>query len=333
LVMVLRLWRDLAIAKAEVKRETQRKNELACDLMSTRNKRMQSAQSIQIGRTFKARPSDVFVVTYPKCGTTWMTQILHALRTRGSMDFGEITEVVPWDISAYDCGQDLDASQVASPRLFKSHEDADTVAAGGRYVYVVRNPLDAFVSFHKFLPAFAGLRSDDISSEHFADAVFADGAFNSGQIWPHFLGWWKRRHEANVQWVFFEDLIDDLPRSVRRLAQWLEIPCDDATLARVCEVSSFEFMSAPENAHHFDDHFVRRYALPRMGLPPDQKLAVSKVRSGGGKKGSRAALSPAITASLHDKWRTEMEPETGCANYEELRASMAAFYKGRDTNR
>mgnify|MGYP002841970148 CR=1 FL=1 len=30
--------------------------------------------------------SDVFVVTYPKCGTTWMTQIVHALRTRADID-------------------------------------------------------------------------------------------------------------------------------------------------------------------------------------------------------------------------------------------------------
>ena len=39
-----------------------------------------------------------------------------------SMDFGEITEVVPWDILAKDCGQDLDADQPCEPRLFKSHE-------------------------------------------------------------------------------------------------------------------------------------------------------------------------------------------------------------------
>ena len=39
--------------------------------------------------------------------------------------------------------------QVAAPRLFKSHETASDVPAGARYVYVARNPLDAFVSFHR----------------------------------------------------------------------------------------------------------------------------------------------------------------------------------------
>jgi aryl sulfotransferase len=50
-------------------------------------------------------------------GTTWVTQICHSLRTRGDMAFDEITEVVPWDICALDCGQDLDAEQVGRPGI------------------------------------------------------------------------------------------------------------------------------------------------------------------------------------------------------------------------
>ena len=65
--------------------------------------------------------------------------------------------MVPWDIVAHDCKQDLDAPQVAAPRVFKSHEAWSDVAKGGRYIYVARNPGDAFSSFFKFLPAFAGL--------------------------------------------------------------------------------------------------------------------------------------------------------------------------------
>ena len=102
-----------------------RRSELALELMGTRNRLMHSKASVEQGRAFKPKPDDVFVVTYPKCGTTWMTQICHVLRTKGKPElngFGEITEVVPWDVLAGDCGQDLDMDQVASPRIFKSHE-------------------------------------------------------------------------------------------------------------------------------------------------------------------------------------------------------------------
>jgi hypothetical protein len=65
------------------------------EVMGERNSKMHCPKSIARGRdpNFEPRSSDVFIVTYPKCGTTWVTQIAHSLRTRGSMDFDEITEV------------------------------------------------------------------------------------------------------------------------------------------------------------------------------------------------------------------------------------------------
>ena len=53
---------------------------------------------------------------------------------------------------------------------------------------VARNPLDAFVSFYKFLPDYDGLEPGDITMEQFKDAIFA-GAAQAGQIWHHFVSW------------------------------------------------------------------------------------------------------------------------------------------------
>jgi aryl sulfotransferase len=140
-----------------------------------------------------------------------MMQIVHALRTGAeTMAFGEITEVVPWDVLAHDCGQDLSAPQVAVPRAFKSHATWPSICKGGRYLYVARDPVDAFYSFYKFLPAYINLQPGDITQEQFADAIFA-GVSHSGQIWDHFLGWWEQRHNPDVMWLFYEDLKDDLP--------------------------------------------------------------------------------------------------------------------------
>src|SRR6266513_1332991 len=60
---------------------------------------------------FAARPSDVIIASYAKCGTTWLQQMVHSLRTGGDLDFDDISRVVPWIETAADLGLDLDGAQ------------------------------------------------------------------------------------------------------------------------------------------------------------------------------------------------------------------------------
>jgi hypothetical protein len=93
----------------------------------------------------------------------------------------------------------------------------------------------------------------------------------------------------------------------------------------VVEKSSFKFMSAKENKHHFDDHFVRNACKPNMGLAEDSEVKIGKVRASGGKAGKgRASIPPSVLAVLDQKWAEVMVPSTGCATYEELRAKGKA---------
>ena len=41
-------------------------------------------------------PDDVWIVTYPKSGTTWTQQIVKLIRNRGEKDGEKITTSVPW---------------------------------------------------------------------------------------------------------------------------------------------------------------------------------------------------------------------------------------------
>src|SRR5262245_34548207 len=101
-------------------------------------------------REFRARPTDVFIVTYPKSGTTWLQQIVHGLRTGGSMDFDEICAVVSWLETCVDLGIDPEAEQSGAFRAFKSHCTAAEAPAGARFVVAVREPVAVLRSFHRF---------------------------------------------------------------------------------------------------------------------------------------------------------------------------------------
>src|SRR3954447_2960755 len=106
-------------------------------------------ESMQRGKAFKPRATDVIISPFPKSGTTWLQQIVHSLRTRGDMNFEEITAVVPWLEMADALGLDLEAPQ-PFPRAYKSHLNWNDVPKGGRYVISIREPKDALVSFYRF---------------------------------------------------------------------------------------------------------------------------------------------------------------------------------------
>ncbi|CAB4008611.1 sulfotransferase domain-containing, partial [Paramuricea clavata] len=75
-----------------------------------------SEEGVSRGLSFKPRSDDVFVVTPRKCGTTWMQQILHQLRSGGDMSFDDICDVIPYIELAYHTEIDLDAEHAYQPR-------------------------------------------------------------------------------------------------------------------------------------------------------------------------------------------------------------------------
>src|SRR5690349_628856 len=94
----------------------------------------------QKGLTFKPRPSDILISPYSKSGTTWLQHIAHGLRTRGNLDFEEITAVTPWIELAHDIGWELEGPQVAEPRIYKSHLTWYDIPKGARYICSIRDP-------------------------------------------------------------------------------------------------------------------------------------------------------------------------------------------------
>ena len=106
-----------------------------------------SEDSVRRGVALQLRPTDVVISPFAKCGTTWLQQMVHTLRTGGDMDFDDISRVVPWIETSHDLGIPLDTDQRAQPRAFKSHLPSDPMPRGGRYLIALRAPDRALVSF------------------------------------------------------------------------------------------------------------------------------------------------------------------------------------------
>jgi hypothetical protein len=266
--------------------------------------------------SYRPRPSDVVISPYSKCGTTWLQQIFHTLRTGGDMDFDDISRVVPWIESAVAVGIDLEAPQRGEPRGFKSHLNFDALPPGVRAIASLRDPRDACVSFYRFMEGWM-FEPGAISIEDFAD--WYAGRPDDRSYWGHLLSWWQARHAPNVLLLSYEQMIAEPAAAIRRVAAFCGIPLSDALLDLTLERSSIGFMLAHKD--QFSECLIRGVSEARANLPPGSDSA--KVRKGG-IGGHVAELPPAAIARLDAKWRAAITPVTGFADYAALEAALQA---------
>ena len=257
-----------------------------------------------------ALATDVFIATYPKCGTTLLQQMLHTLRTRGDMSFDEITEVVPWFESAWDIGIDPGAKQVASPRVFKTHRPADKLTDVGRFIHITRDPLSLADSFYRFFSGWA-FENGSISIDEFAQKMILGGT-GSGLYWHHVLTWWPRRHDENVLFLCFEDFLDNPTTIIARVAEHAGITLDPELAEMTLQHTSLDFMRA--HAHKFDDHLLREHLDPILGLPPG-----GETHKGAPAGAQRRKLSTSVRDLFNQRWQETIGQTLNLRDYDELR--------------
>lgn len=262
--------------------------------------------------TVNLRPTDVVITPFAKCGTTWLQQIVHCLRSRGDMDFDDISRVVPWIETSVALGIDLDAEQKAEPRSFKSHLDWHKVPKGARYIDAVRDPKDAVYSFYKFVEGWF-VEPGTMTLDELARGFF----MASGNYWTHLLSWWEVRDRPDVLLLAFEHMKDDLPGTIRRVADFIDIELDDELRALAEEHASFAFMATHKD--RFDDLMMRERSEQVAGIPPGSDSA--KVRKGAVGE-HKQQLSPEVSAELDAVWQKEITPVTGHADYASLIADL-----------
>lgn len=270
---------------------------------------------VQSIASFRPRPDDIIISPYGKCGTTWLQQTFHTLRTRGDMDFDDISRVVPWIETAGVLDIDLDAEQRARPRGFKSHLPYDQIPKGGRYVVSLRDPKDAAVSMYRFMEGWF-FEPGAISMTDFTTARFA----NRGRgldYWHHLITWWEQRDNPNVLLLSYEQMSAEPEATVRRLAKFCGIALDDALLRLTLEKSSLPFML--KHKDKFDDLMMREVSERIGNLPPGSDSA--KVRAG--RIGShRAEMPNELAATLDAVWAETVTAKLGFKDYAALESEL-----------
>lgn len=296
--------------------QTGRRGRTMDEFKAIRGGMLKTEEVIASIQSYRPEPTDVVITPYGKCGTTWLQQTFHTLRTRGDMDFDDISRVTPWIETSGALGLDLNAPQRAKPRGYKSHMPYEPLPKGARYVVSLRDPKDALVSFYHFMVGWM-IEPGTVSLSDFADDWITSGASGPVSYWSHLLSWWGQRDNPNVLIFSYEHMCDAPEAHIRKLAAFCDLPLDDELLALTLERSSLPYML--QHKDRFDDAMMRNLSEVRLGLPPGSDSA--KVRKGGA-GGGRQELSPELCAALDDIWRQQVTPATGFADYAALEAEL-----------
>ncbi len=211
-----------------------------------------SEETFAAAARYRPTEEDVFVATQMKCGTTWMLQLVYEVLMRGEGDLsdsghGHLSAVSPW-IECFN-GVDMpDAPLIGAERkrIIKTHLPASLCPYGedARYIYVTRHPVSCFRSTAEFYESVAGPMTPDTNT--LLDWFCSDAMWWGS--WPdHVAGFWEwSQRRSNVLFVHFEEMKDDLPEVVRRVAAFLGVALSAEELERVVEKCGFQYMKERE---------------------------------------------------------------------------------------
>jgi hypothetical protein len=191
---------------------------------------------------FAPRPDDIFIVTYPRSGTTWMQMILYQLTSEGKMDFLHITTVCPWFERSLKDGKAYEG--LPAPRIFKSHLSYRKIPKGPcKYIYVARDGKDVAVSYYHFHKTHMGYKG---TFDEFFER-FLTGQDTYGSWFRHVREWWEHRNDANVLFLYYEELTADLPACLRKISAFSGLEIAPQRWDDILERCSFAFMKQHES--------------------------------------------------------------------------------------
>jgi aryl sulfotransferase len=228
---------------------------------------------------FDARPGDVVVATYPKCGTTWTQRIVDLLIFQDTAP-RPLMETAPWLDARFFATVEQDLATLDAQthrRSIKSHLpfDALPVYEGVKYIHVARDGRDAFISWHNHVSGFtpeaqmriAGVIMNDpllapmmaggpppptpedpqVFFQGWIAEAEADARTGPGANLSYFdfeNTYWAERTRPNLLCVHYGDLKADLAGEMRRISDFLEIDTPAERLPALAAAAGFDAMKA-----------------------------------------------------------------------------------------
>ncbi|XP_077991026.1 sulfotransferase 1C4-like [Glandiceps talaboti] len=178
----------------------------------------------------------------------------------------------------------VDLKTMTSPRFLMTHVPFDWLPtlSNAKVIYLARNPKDVLVSFYYMAlvaeQSGSVAENSQIFERTFQDFVSGTLPLDRGLWHAHVLSWWKRRNEAKVLFMKYEDMKRDLRASIQKIAEFIGKNPSPELVDKIVHLTTFETMKQNPPPDH---EFVGRCF--NVKTKPGESVLIRKGKVGGWK--------------------------------------------------
>ncbi|KAF8781773.1 sulfotransferase 1E1-like [Argiope bruennichi] len=201
--------------------------------------------------TYEARSDDIYVVSYPKTGTTWLQEIVYLIHSNVDINSARnlsLDKRFPY--IEHSKTNFNEVKNMNSPRLLKTHLPysclpEDILQKQCKMIYITRNPRDVAVSYYHFACMLKETQYKG-NFEQFFQRFLLDRTTYSPFL-LHNLEFWNHRNDKNVLFLFYEDLKRDITSNLKKIAEFLDRNLSDEELNSIKKHTEFKSMAKQES--------------------------------------------------------------------------------------
>ncbi|KAI7750588.1 hypothetical protein M8C21_022497 [Ambrosia artemisiifolia] len=229
---------------------------------------------------FKPHPTDIFLASFMKSGTTWLKALIFSTLNRHRYSFSNhhLHNHSPhstfWmlDIESYPI---TDFTNSLTPRLFSTHF-AHTLLppcmSSCKFVYVCRDPKDVLISKWHFMNKIRPKDLPPLSLDE-AFALFCLGVSDYGPFWEQVMSYWRASLEYpdKIMFLKYEEIKKEPGVVVRKLAAFFGKPISEeeeekGVVKEIVKLCSFENLSNLEVNKEGFEKFGKLVDIEKRGF-------------------------------------------------------------------
>uniref|UniRef100_A0A8C9W1P3 Sulfotransferase n=1 Tax=Scleropages formosus TaxID=113540 RepID=A0A8C9W1P3_SCLFO len=206
---------------------------------------MSPEENLKASESFEARPDDIVLVAYPKCGFNWMVGVILKIMAAVKVENKEVQDRLVPLLEFLNPGAQKSLSEVPSPRLLGTHMHPDNIppsfaAQKTKILVIFRNPKDTMVSYYHFTNSSPMLPTAESWDKFYEE--FMRGDVCLGSYFDHALAWEKRMDDPNVMIVTFEEMKRDLTEGIRQISNFFGFTLSEEQVQTISQESMFTTM-------------------------------------------------------------------------------------------